>query len=37
MKKYIVWGILGVAALLALLSGIFFNVVSTTGYLTGNP
>ena len=37
MKKFIVWGILGAAALLALLSGIFFNVVSTTGYLTGNP
>ena len=37
MKKYIVWCILGIAALLALLSGIFFNLVSTTGYLTGNP
>ncbi|MBQ7244270.1 MAG: hypothetical protein IJS52_08755 [Bacilli bacterium] len=37
MKKYIVCGILGIAALLALLSGIFFNVVSTTGYLTGSP
>ena len=37
MKKYIVCGILGIAALLALLSGIVFNVVSTTGYLTGSP
>lgn len=37
MKKIVVWGILCIAVLLALLSGIFFNVVSTTGYLAGNP
>ena len=37
MKKFVNIGLLGIAAIAALLSGIFFNVVSTTGYLAGNP
>ena len=36
-KNIINYALLGVSAIVALLAGIFFNVVSTTGYLAGNP